>query len=475
MISLIKNEMFKLLHKSSLYVIVIITLMFIVLVNYIYNSYGNLLQQSSERIDITEVNEFLDNYDPDIDDISDFAYNIALSDVYGLTYNYEVDSWQYYIFTNDYFNVAFQYYLELYSDNDEEVIGQLKSELLNILQAIYTDNWQYFIEIQIDDLETQISTYQEILESDDLSDENIVEYNRLLFIAEEELELAQYRLDNEVLYGDDYLNDAIYSIQEDLELIASYYFDSDFDTDEYIDIIKAYKVNKYILEEQVDVNNFTVSRSVLMEFFENYAFFIYIFVILIAGTIVSEEYSYGTIKSLLILPHRRSTVIWSKYITVILSAIFLILLLFVSQLLIGGIMYGFSGLDIPVAIYNVTTNSIEALSVFKYFFLYFLANLPKIIIIATFAFGCSTIFKNSMFSVAGTFIFIIAESFLELIDNKIMDYFLTNNWNISVYLFGGTSPYGLTLGFSLLICFTYLILMLLATVLVFTNEDIKNI
>ena len=69
----------------------------------------------------------------------------------------------------------------------------------------------------------------------------------------------------------------------------------------------------------------------------------------------------------------------------------------------------------------------------------------------------------------------IINSFAYLYDIKILNYFVTTNWDMTVYLFGGHSIYGVTMGHSLLICLTYLVIMLIVAFVVFIRRDVKNI
>ena len=77
----------------------------------------------------------------------------------------------------------------------------------------------------------------------------------------------------------------------------------------------------YILENKEDINNTSDLRFILTNFYSEYLFLILVFGVMIAGAIVSEEYSKGTIKSLLITPYKRSKILLSKFITVILLTI----------------------------------------------------------------------------------------------------------------------------------------------------------
>ena len=481
MIKLIKNEFFKLFHKLSTYIILLIAVVFVLITNIIYKQYDQLnLNVYYEEIDITEVNNFINNYDPTVDSLDDYVYNLALLDCYNLSHRYDANSWQYQVFMNDYLELDTEYYRELYSsDGNSTKAEELNKELFNMLQAVYTNNWQYFAEKEKSTLENTITEYQEILEEPNLSAAETKEYNKQLFIASAELELVNYRLDNDLIYQDDYLNLAINDIKSNLYALADYYYEENIDASEYEDVIKYYHENKYILEEKIDTKNSNTLRSVIMNFFTEYSFLILVFTIMIAGSIVSDEFSRGTIKKLLTVPHKRSTILWSKYITVLLTIPIIVLFLLICELIIGGLILGFDSLSIPAVIYNISLNKMEVLNVFSYFLLTFLANLPQLILLVTLAFACSTILNSTAFAITITFCGIIAAEIINgfaLVYNiKLLDYFVTTNWDFTQFLFGGDSIFGLSIGFSALICLTYLVIMLIITFITFIYKDIKNV
>ena len=480
MIKLIKNELFKILHKRSTLVFALIALLFLIITNIIYRNFDEVFNDTYyEDIDITEVNNYIDSYDPDVDSLDEYAYNLALLDVYNLSSDYTYDSWQYDAFMTYYLNTDTDYYIELHSDNpDEELLDELSLSLFNMMQAIYTDNWKYFAEEEKRELEATIDSYTTALEGNNLSGNDIREYNKMRWIAREELELIDYRLEQDLAPGDDYLNEAITNISNNLYDMASYLYDEDIDVKYYDSVRKTHYENKYILEEKIDTNDSDTLRSVIMNFFTEYSFLIIVFIIMIAGAIVSDEFSKGTIKSLLIVPHDRSKILLSKYIAVMISLVLFITFLFVAQLLVGGIILGFSSLNIPAVVYNLTDKNIEVLNIFSYFLFNLVANLPQIILLATLAFAVSVILNSTAAAITITFCGMIAADMINGIaysyNIKLLNYFVTTNWDFTTYLFGGTSIYGVTLGHSILICLTYLVIMLVITFMVFKNKDIKN-
>ena len=366
---------------------------------------------------------------------------------------------------------------EYYRYLDEELDASLISnELEETKNNIENNNWQYFVNNDTNNINESINNIKNTLNNSSLSNNEKINYEKELFILEEQLKLNEYRIENGVAFGNDYLNDAINVINNSLYSMAEYQYSNDID---YQDSVKSYYENWYILDNKVDTNNNQTLRSVFVNFFNEYSFLILVFGIMIAGGIVSDEFNKGTIKSLLIIPHKRSKILLAKYISVLIMLLFIIGIFIVSELLIGGIFMGFSSLSIPVVVYNITDSSLEVLNIFGYLILQILANLPQIILLVTLAFACSVIVNSTAFSIVIPFCGIIAaeliNAFALAYDIKILNYFVTTNWDFTVYLFGGTSLFGNSLIHAIIVCLVYLIIMLVVTFIVFKKKDIKNI
>ena len=472
---LVKNELYKILHKRSTKIFLVIAIMFVILINVIYRYSDDLLIFSTT---------YYEDYDMALNYVSDYEnnssgdkelYNYYKSfiDTYDLANNFDSNSWQYQKYMEDYWSLLQDYYRV----QDEGLdTTNLFNELEELKTNIENDNWEYFVQKDINNINENIEYIKNTLNDPSLNNNEKLNYEKELFVLEEQVKLNEYRLEKGVEYGDDYLNNAIDAINSSLYGMAEYKYSNDTDSTE---TVKSYYENWYILDEEVDTNNANTLRSVFINFFSEYSFLILIFSIMIAGGIVSDEFNKGTIKSLLIVPHKRSKILLAKYISIIIMILLIIGVLIVSELLIGGILMGFSSLSIPVVVYNITDSALEIINIFGYLGLQILANLPQIILLATLAFACSVIVNSTAFSIVIPFCGIIASelinAFAYAYDIKILNYFVTTNWDFTVYLFGGTSIYGNSLLHAIIVCLVYLIIMLVVTFIVFKRKDIKNI
>ena len=483
MLTLIKNEFYKLLHKKSSYIIIVIALLYVILANFIYRYFDvNNIRTGNNyfEINIDYATDFINNYDPSVDNIDDYAYYMAYIDCYGLSKEYDEDSWQVKIIMEKYFPLDNNYYYLLQDEKEnKEEIEDVQGEMLLIVQSLLNDDWKYLANLEKEEYEKKVMEYEKIIENEKLSEKELTDYKMEHFVAKETLQLINYRLDENVSYNNDYLNDAISELNNLLYPMAEYIYDTDINYDEHKEIVSSYYENKYILEHKVDTKNEANLRGLIKNFFDEYTFFILVFAIMIAGSIVSDEFSKGTIKSLLTLPYQRTDILLAKFITSILVIPLFIALLFIFQLGIGSILFGIDSLKVPVLIYNHSFGVLETVNVFKYFGLILITSLPKIILLITLAFSCSTIINSTAFSIAITFCGYIGAEFINALayvyDIKFLDYFVTTNWDWTQFLYGGESMYGLSFNHSFIVCIAYFLLMLVLSIWVFNKKNIKNI
>ncbi len=80
-----------------------------------------------------------------------------------------------------------------------------------------------------------------------------------------------------------------------------------------------------------------------------------IFGITIASRMITDEFQKGTIKQLLIRPRKRMTVLFSKYITVLLTIVFIIFANMIISMIIGGIVMDGSKTELTLGIVMKST------------------------------------------------------------------------------------------------------------------------
>ena len=503
MINLIKNELIKIFHKKVIYIMLVIMFIFVTLVTVIsktssnaeisYNNYSpeyiDMLKSELENLDFNNPNELMSYID-----IKTELDQIELLEKYGF------NSWQAkiindilysYIYDLNVYEYDFSQSISL--DNEE----QLKLEYDELLKMLDSGDWKFFANKQLDE---NIETL-EILEnqkngtnSDDI-DLNIKRINIDIY-------LLNLRLENNIPYGYDYLNSAIETYRSSsnslLELenntsdSANYYYDvysSSGEDNEYNkkliidDLNEDIALSQYILENKQDINNVYSLRALIINIFDNYELLIIVLIVIISGSIVSEEFNKGTIKLLLTRPYTRSQILLAKFITTIIIIFFAIISLVIMQFIIGLLLFGIQSLNIPAVIYNFSSNSIQTMSILKLLLIYTLAKLPLYILVSTIAFFISTIFSNTSIGITIALLGYMSTSIINTLiglayknNIKFLKYFITMHWDFNQYLFGKLPSYEyISFPLSVIMCILYFSIMIIITFAVFQKKDIKNI
>ena len=91
--------------------------------------------------------------------------------------------------------------------------------------------------------------------------------------------------------------------------------------------------NKYTLDHEQNILNERNTRGILGNLFSEYEMIMVVAIIMISGSIVSEEFSKGTIKLLLIRPHSRIKILTSKLISCFISILIVFAAIVILQLI----------------------------------------------------------------------------------------------------------------------------------------------
>ncbi|MFT8323145.1 MAG: DUF2705 family protein [Bacillus sp. (in: firmicutes)] len=149
-----------------------------------------------------------------------------------------------------------------------------------------------------------------------------------------------------------------------------------------------------------NVNPYPTNWSFMNELVAFLKALITLFVVIVCAGNISSEFSDGTIKQLLIRPHRRWAILVSKYIAMLIYALFLIIVLIVFGYLISLLFFGGGNYSDNI---NV---GMMAVSGGDHFFRMMFYYLPGLLMIITIAFMLSTLFKNQAIAV-GVGIFVL--------------------------------------------------------------------
>lgn len=485
--NLVKNELIKIFKKKTIYITMVVIFLLLIFMNcmfkyansgseydyYLYNeNYINSLRSELETLnpekssDVTiyinllseiQLSEMMEQH-------KDAEWKLAIINERIAPYITERNTYQY------------------GAEKDETQVEAVNQEINDLLAKLDENDWKYFAREDLAKAEQQIEELN--AKKEQTEDKAVLEnIETELNNAQMEKEIAEIRLNKEIPYGSDYLNRAISDLQTANTNLANFKNTEELTYEqklEYNSYLEEQAESRYILETGRDIHNTNSLKGILENFYAQFGIFLIVVVVMIAGTIVSEEFNKGTIKLLLVKPYTRNKILIAKAITTLMMIIFIIVVTLVMQILIGGIIFGFDSLSEPVVAYNFNTNTMEEMNIFANLGVQTLTQLPMIILLATLAFAISTLFTNSTLAITISLLGYMAASIINQLaigyDLQFMKYFVTMNWDLSIYA-NGALPYmeGMNMTMSIIICVIYFLIMMIPTFIVFKKRNIKNI
>ncbi len=485
MIKLIENEFKKIFKKKTIYILLFITLAYIVLSNFIikFNSNDFTYYYTGDMKYYESELKTLDPNNP-----SELPLYIEIKsqlEISKLTNEYGGgNSWQAHIINTDLsgdINTIVSY--ECTDEITDSAYKEAKQNYDTAIQKFKDNDWKYFASKALDNVNKSLEEQYKLKESTK-DTETLKSINNTIANLEIEKQVNTWRLEKNISYEYSFLNNALRNYYSNKINLLSYEnkdinkLDKD-ELQDYNSSLEQANLNKYYIDNMITLKSGD-NREILINLFSNYELFILIIGIVIAASIVSEEFSRGTIKLLLVKPYNRVKILLSKFTVCICILVLATVFIAISQLIFGGLIQGFDSLNIPAIEYNFETNKVETMNIASYICLIGICKLPMYILLTTLAFTCSTLFTNTALAVSLPFLGYIATPFINQIalTNKIKQviYFVTPNWDLTQYLFGKTPTFsGITLPFSITVCAIYLIIMVTLSLVIFKKRDIKNI
>ena len=485
--NLVKNELIKIFKKKTIYITMVVIFLLLIFMNcmfkyansgseydyYLYNeNYINSLRWELEQLNpekTSDVTVYIDllseiQLSEMMEQHKDAEWKLAIINERIAPYITERNTYQY------------------GAEKNEAQVQEINQEIDALLAKLDENDWKYFAREDLAKAEQQIEELNS--QKEQTEDKAVLEnIETELNNAQMEKEIAEIRLNKEIPYGSDYLNRAISNLQTANTNLANFKNVEELTYEqklEYNSYLEDQAESRYILETGRDIHNTNSLKGILENFYAQFGIFLIVVVVMIAGTIVSEEFNKGTIKLLLVKPYTRNKILIAKAITTLMMIIFIIVVTLVMQILIGGIIFGFDSLSEPVVAYNFNTNTMEEMNIFANLGVQTLTQLPMIILLATLAFAISTLFSNSTLAITISLLGFMSASIINQLaigyDLQFMKYFVTMNWDLSIYA-NGALPYmeGMNMTMSIIICVIYFLIMMIPTFMVFKKRNIKNI
>lgn len=485
--NLIKNELIKIFKKKTIYITLIAIFALLIFMNCMFKYANNGSTTNyyiySENY-ITSLRSELEKLNPDKpSDVTMYIGILSEIQLSEMMNQYQDTEWKLAIINEriaPYITERNTY--QYGAEKNEAQAEEINNEIEKLLEKLDMNDWKYFAEEDLTQANQKIEELNR--QKEQTQDKAVLEsIETQLKSAETEKEIAEYRINKNIPFGNDYLNRAISTLQMANSNLSNFKNIEDLEYQqklEYNSYLKDQAESRYILDTGIDINKTDSLKGILQNFYSQFGIFLLVVIIMIAGTIVSEEFNKGTIKLLLVKPYTRNKILFAKATTTFIMITFIIIVTIIMQILIGGVLFGFDSLAEPVVAYNFNTNTIQEMNIFTNLGLQTLAQFPMIILLATLAFAISTIFTNSTLAITLSLLGYMAASIINQLsiayDLTFMKYFVTMNWDLSMYLYGEL-PYmaGMNLIFSVMICIVYFLIMTIPTFIMFKKRNIKNI
>ena len=490
MINLVRNELKKIFHKKAIYVILAIAIVFMILDIVLNKYFEKNINFDNREYDIEFYSNALNELDKSDPNYKETYINLKSQlEVAKLLKKYDVNSWQRQVITSN----SEKYIYAMVEAEGTEKYEQAKKEFNDFVDKLNKDDWRVFVQAELNEVNEQIKA----IETKDNPEIKISKEIQLIELNIKK-QVLEWRLEKDIPYGYSNKNQILSQWEQSKKDFASikeqeknkkltYQEKYSKQSDEEIYNLSEYYL-KNNLSENIKLTTFnerlnlaSEADSSLITAFSGSSLFIIIVIVVIAGTIVSEEFNKGTIKLLLVRPYKRIKILTAKFIACLIVLVLSYLVIGVAQFICGGIANGFDDYVGKAMVYNFNTNTVQEISTLKYMILSGMVVLPQFLLLMTLAFSLGVLFINSPIAIALPLLGMMGS---EIINNiayevekaKFLRFFVTPNWDLSKYLFGKLPQFEpISLPFSIIICIVYFVIMIVGSMILFKKREIKNI
>lgn len=230
-------------------------------------------------------------------------------------------------------------------------------------------------------------------------------------------------------------------------------------------------MNEYAIEHNIAPYEYTAWR--FADAASSLVFLVTLFTVIVAGDIVATEFGWGTIKLLLIRPVSRTKILYSKYLSTLVYGLMLLVILLITSFLLGGLVFGFSGVDQPF-IYVDQDGVVHQMNMASRVLMSFGFEAVTLLMIVTIAFMISASFRSSSLAISlSIFVMFAGTTVVQVLSRyEWVKYILFANIDLSMYFMGSPMIKGMTLAFSLTMLAVYFIIMHAVAWLMFTKRDV---
>ena len=483
MTRLVKVELKKLFAKKIIYIFLVVIVAFTLMsalleknINKIfslleYNASKELYKQSMDSYDLTD-SEQLEFY---VEDKNEYDLIIIAKD-------YEVFSPEYtYIYDTVRDTVSCMNESE-YLTKDQDKYDECKKKYDEELEFLKHFDWKVQLVNNKKEVEEQIKSLEFGINSGVLNDEESLNTLKTLKLTKEVLD---YRIDKGIPLDGSGLSTSLYAY------IAAYkeYLTIDpnknvVDRNELLvnrQIEEEYFIDKYMFENDLlkdtgkssaDDNTATAVLGVFSG-----GMFALLFLILVGGGIIAEEFNKGTIKQLLLKPYKRTKIFANKVIaSIVVFILFLLVYAFITAL-INGIVFGeISSLFDPLFFYDFSKHQVIAHSLWFACLERFMVILPMFLIMLGVSILFGVLTTNTAVSIIVPIVINTGASIINAFaKGKLFAFLPTMCWDLSEFLHGGIPEFKyLKLSTCIVVDIITIALLFGISMFIFKKKDIKN-
>lgn len=479
---ILKNEFKKLLHKKTIHILLIIIICIIIINTRIGISIYDGIEIDHSEEALHQQEEKLTkqlNENNEVDKKIEIKTEL---DLVKLQLEYSVGSWQYQAIImkmSDLRDILYNINFCTEEKNDEK-LEEYKNKYAEIIKPMKNDNWKQFAQDEIKRYQNNISELNKQKEKEQ-EQEQTSQIDEKIKQNEFEIKFLKIRLEKDISFENNSRDKLLRQYKDESKIFekeySNYTENSYKDKLQYNKALKSIKELEYKINKNVKILNADNSRDMLMNSLIYYEALIVFSIIVISGTIVSDEFTKGTIKLLLIKPYKRWKILLGKLITCIIMICIIIFIIFVVQFIAGGIVYNFSDYMVPIIEYNFNNCNVETINVIQYIVILMISKMPMYIIISCVTFMLSIMLLNSSIPIILSVLIYLSKNLINLNENlEFVKYLFIVNWDFSKYMFGNIAEVSfLNKGFSLCICLINIICICGISFFIFSRKDIKNI
>jgi len=240
------------------------------------------------------------------------------------------------------------------------------------------------------------------------------------------------------------------------------------------------EADKKHIEEQIAISEYRLANDVpsqtegslasFMSFAGNMLTLVTLFTVIIAASIVSNEFSTGTIKMLLTRPMSRAKILTSKLLTTFIFGLFLVVVNVVVSALVGLILFGgTTGVEL-----EMVNGQIVEKAVWNDLAYHYLLSGGDFVMSTLFAFLVGSVFRSSSLAIGLTMFLSFMGGMIVMFLSRyeFVKYIWITHSNLTQYESGNLMVEGITMPFSLTILAIYAVIFLVISYTSFMKRDV---